>query len=118
RDPLQRRHDRDGSAATALAVRGGRPMLRNWCNARPGMLWIASLALVACTWHTGAAVPPAGSATAAWSSLAAGQPTAVPVAVSTAGAGPLDLTVLPARNWLTNGGNLAQQRYSTLDQIH
>ena len=29
-----------------------------------------------------------------------------------------DLTALPARNWITNGGNLYNQRYSRLDQIN
>ena len=28
------------------------------------------------------------------------------------------LLELPARNWITNGGNLYNQRYSTLDQIN
>ena len=29
-----------------------------------------------------------------------------------------DLAALPARNWITNGGNLYNQRYSRLDQIN
>ncbi|MGW8370007.1 MAG: hypothetical protein ACWGPN_15190, partial [Gammaproteobacteria bacterium] len=28
------------------------------------------------------------------------------------------LTELPGRNWITNGGNIFNQRYSTLDQIN